>query len=98
MKNLAGTLYRHKHIIVLSIATITIALYIVPIDHIFSAPGAEAQQGGSGNKYGGHFGPAPGHGGQNPAGPGGHPPGNTPGGSNTPPGHQQGGQGGIRHQ
>jgi hypothetical protein len=97
MKNLAGTLYRKKHIIVLSIATIALGLYIVPIDHIFSAPGAEAQQGGSGNKYGGHFGPPPGHGGQNP-GHGGSPPGNTPGGSTTPPGHQQGGQAGIRHQ
>jgi hypothetical protein len=94
MKNLARTLYRYKHIIVLSIATIALGLYIVPIDH--SAPGAEAQ-GGSGNKYGGHFGPPPGHGGQNP-GHGGPPPGNTPGGSNIPPGHQQGGQAGIRHQ
>ena len=90
MKNFTETLLRHKHIIILSIAIVALGFYIVPIDHIFSAPGAEAKTGGgSDNKYGRHkFGPPPGNGGQNPGNGGGSPPGNTPGGSDTPPGLQ----------
>jgi hypothetical protein len=84
------TLLRHKHIIILSIAIAALAFYIVPIDHIFRAPGVEAKTGGgSDNKYGrNEFGKPPGHGGNNPGEGGGTPPGNTPGGSDTPPGLQ----------
>ena len=81
MNNFTDTLLRRKHIIVSSIAIIALTLYIVPIDHIFSAPGAEAKTGGGDNKYGRHkFGTPPGQGGT--------PPGNTPGGSDIPPGLQ----------
>src|SRR5919198_996108 len=88
MNNFTDTLLRRKHIILSSIAIIALALYIVPIDHIFSAPGAEAKTGGGDNKYGRHkFGTPPGQGGT-PPGQGGTPPGNTPGGSDIPPGLQ----------
>ena len=88
MNNFVLTLLKYKHIVILSTAVVALGLYIVPIDHIFGAPGAEAKSGGSDNKYGRNkFGPPPGLGGENP-GHGGSPPGNTPGGSNIPPGLQ----------
>jgi hypothetical protein len=89
--NTLRILSKHKHFVILSTAIIALGLYIVPVDHLFTAPSVQAQtQGGGGNgKYGeNRFGPPPGHGGQNPGNSGGHPPGNTPGGSTTPPGLQ----------
>jgi hypothetical protein len=87
---LMGTLFRYKHIIILSVAAIALGLYIIPVDHMFAAPSVEAKKGSSDNKYGRNkFGPPPGHGGANPGNGGGSPPGNTPGGSDIPPGLQK---------
>ena len=42
--NFLGIWFRYKHIIILSIAAIALGLYIVPIDHMFAAPGVEAKK------------------------------------------------------
>jgi hypothetical protein len=81
-------LSKYRRVIVLSTTVIALALYVLPIDHAFNAPGIEAKSGGD-NKYGRHeFGAPPGHGGNNPGNEGGSPPGKTPGGSDVPPGLQ----------
>ena len=81
---------KHKQLITLSVVAIALAAYIFPVDNLFTHQATAARGGNSGNGPYGHFGPAPGQGGQNPGHGGGSPPGNTPGGSNTPPGQQRG--------
>jgi hypothetical protein len=49
MSSIKGTLIRHKHLLIISVAAIVIASYMIPIDK-FSPASAQAQ-----GKYGGHF-------------------------------------------
>jgi hypothetical protein len=50
----------YKKMIAISVASIAIALYMLPIEQLFSSVQAKNASGGSAGKYGGHF-PGKGH-------------------------------------